>query len=148
MRRAADPETALRIARAIAAGKILHQRQVLLRAQRTLQSDDVAEAVGQMRRLAERARQETAIDTVRGFEGQAAALYFRNFGRLIRSDHFSFTVRTRRPPRDPVNAALSFGYCTCLTTVADNRRVVNAAWSPWSGSFTSRPTADRRSCWT
>ena len=133
MRRAADSDTALRIARAIATGKILHQRQVLLRAQRTLQSDDVAEAVGQMRRLAERARRETSIDTVRGFEGQAAALYFRNFGRLIRSDHFSFTVRTRRPPRDPVNAALSFGYAL-LTTLAETA-VLQCGLEPMVGFF-------------
>ncbi len=133
MRRAAEPETALRVARAIATGKILHQRQVLLRAQRKLQSDDVAEAVGQMRRLAERARRETSIDTVRGFEGQAAALYFRNFGRLIRSEHFSFTCRTRRPPRDPVNAALSFGYAL-LTTLAETS-VLQCGLEPMVGFF-------------
>ncbi len=133
MRRAAEPETALRIARAIVVGKILHQRQILLRAQRKLQSDDVAEAVGQMRRLAERARRETSIDTVRGFEGQAAALYFRNFGRLIRSEHFTFTCRTRRPPRDPVNAALSFGYAL-LTTQAETT-VLQCGLEPMVGFF-------------
>lgn len=133
MRRAAEPETALRVARAIATGKILHQRQILLRAQRKLQSDDVAEAVGQMRRLADRAGRETSIDTVRGFEGQAAALYFRNFGRLIRSEHFTFTRRTRRPPRDPVNAALSFGYAL-LTTQAETI-VLQCGLEPMVGFF-------------
>lgn len=133
MRRAAEPETALGIARAIAAGKIAHQRQVLLRAQRKLKSDDVAEAVGQMRRLADRARRETSIDTVRGYEGQAAALYFRNFGRLIRSEHFTFTHRTRRPPRDPVNAALSFGYAL-LTTLSETA-VLQCGLEPMVGFF-------------
>ncbi|MDY0171013.1 MAG: CRISPR-associated endonuclease Cas1 [Thermoguttaceae bacterium] len=133
MRRAAEPETALRVARAIATGKILHQRQILLRAQRKLQSDDVAEAVGQMRRLAERAQQQASIDVVRGLEGQAAALYFRNFGRLIRSEHFTFTCRTRRPPRDPINAALSFGYAL-LTTQAETT-VLQCGLEPMVGFF-------------
>jgi CRISPR-associated protein Cas1 len=49
-----------------------------------------------------------------GLEGQAAALYFANFGRMLKAKApgagFDFTVRNRRPPRDPVNALLSFAY--------------------------------------
>src|SRR5207248_8466259 len=49
-----------------------------------------------------------------GTEGQAAALYFGAFGRMLRADapgeRFDFTTRNRRPPRDPVNALLSFAY--------------------------------------
>ena len=49
-----------------------------------------------------------------GLEGQAAALYFANFGRMLKAKvpgaAFDFTTRNRRPPRDPVNALLSFAY--------------------------------------
>jgi CRISPR-associated protein Cas1 len=49
-----------------------------------------------------------------GLEGQAAALYFGNFGRMLKARApgatFDFTTRNRRPPRDPVNALLSFAY--------------------------------------
>ncbi len=48
-----------------------------------------------------------------GLEGQAAALYFGNFGRMLRAkagSAFDFTTRNRRSPRDPVNALLSFAY--------------------------------------
>ncbi len=49
-----------------------------------------------------------------GLEGQAASLYFANFGRMLKAKApgaaFDFTSRNRRPPRDPVNALLSFAY--------------------------------------
>lgn len=52
------------------------------------------------------------LDGVRGIEGQAAALYFDTFGAMITApaEEFSFRFRTRRPPRDRVNALLSFLY--------------------------------------
>ncbi len=54
---------------------------------------------------------ETAatLDSLRGFEGIAAAHYFRCLSALVPPD-FAFQGRSRRPPRDPVNALLSFGY--------------------------------------
>jgi CRISPR-associated protein Cas1 len=49
-----------------------------------------------------------------GLEGQAAAVYFANFGRMLKAKTpgatFDFTTRNRRPPRDPVNSLLSFAY--------------------------------------
>jgi CRISPR-associated protein Cas1 len=52
------------------------------------------------------------IDAIRGIEGQAAALYFDVFGDMLTvpTEEFSFKLRTRRPPRDRVNALLSFLY--------------------------------------
>ena len=56
----------------------------------------------------------SSVDTVLGLEGQGAALYFGEFGRFLKARPpgrgFDFTARTRRPPRDPVNALLSFAY--------------------------------------
>lgn len=48
-----------------------------------------------------------------GAEGIATATYFRAFGKMFRKG-LQFEHRTRRPPKDPVNAVLSFGY-TLLT---------------------------------
>ena len=47
-------------------------------------------------------------------EGAGTRTYYAEFGRLIRNPSFSFNGRNRRPPRDPVNALLSFVY-TLLT---------------------------------
>lgn len=53
-----------------------------------------------------------------GTEGQAAALYFSQFPRLLKAPApgktFDFKSRNRRPPRDPVNALLSFAYALLL----------------------------------
>ena len=53
------------------------------------------------------------LDTARGVEGAAAALYFSQFPTMISGcswARFVFEGRNRRPPRDPVNAMLSLGY--------------------------------------
>jgi CRISP-associated protein Cas1 len=105
-----DGEFCVRAARAIVTGKLRNQRQNLLRAQRQLQDNDLAAVLGKLRVLGERAAACSDLDVLRGFEGQAAALYFGQLSKLIRNPAFSFTARTRRLPRDPVNALLSFGY--------------------------------------
>lgn len=52
-----------------------------------------------------------SLDELRGIEGDAAHLYYSVFGELMRTEeNMRFTVRSRRPPRDPVNACLSFLY--------------------------------------
>ena len=53
-----------------------------------------------------------SIDSVRGLEGEAAMLYFGVFGQLIlhQQRDFPFNGRNRRPPKDAVNAMLSFVY--------------------------------------
>ena len=49
---------------------------------------------------------------MRGNEGEAARVYFESFNWLLKQqrDHFSMTERSRRPPKDPLNALLSFVY--------------------------------------
>ncbi len=51
-------------------------------------------------------------DTVRGLEGDATRRYFKGLGAHLakRTDAGSFLTRSRRPPRDPVNALLGFLY--------------------------------------
>ncbi|MCY2990757.1 MAG: CRISPR-associated endonuclease Cas1 [Planctomycetota bacterium] len=117
-RRTTDPAFCRQIASAIVVGKIRHQRQVLLRAQRRLQDDQLAVALGQLRLLSDRAGAAAELDTLRGLEGQAAAVYFGQFNKLLQTGEFRFERRTRRPPRDPVNALLSFGYAV-LGSVAE-----------------------------
>lgn len=109
-RAATDPAFCLRVARGIVAAKVHYQRAVLLRAQRRLADDALAVVLGQMRLLGHQVERATSLERLLGLEGQGAALYFGQFGKLLRVPHFSFTVRNRRPPRDEVNACLSFGY--------------------------------------
>ena len=53
--------------------------------------------------------QQTSVGSLRGLEGAGAAAYFEGFGDLL-PERLGFSSRNRRPPKDPVNAALSLGY--------------------------------------
>lgn len=105
---AADPQRSLRLAGAIVRGKILNQRTLLQRAGREGTSE-IEGTIAHLRALAERVDRATALDELRGIEGAAAAAYFREWPKLIKSLGFPFPGRIRRPPTDPVNALISFG---------------------------------------
>ena len=112
----ADGARTLAIARPIVAGKIKNARQTLLRASREAREPENAEALRipaeAIGNLLLSLPNMTTVDEVRGIEGQAAACYFGAFGSMITQakSEFAFTIRTRRPPRDRVNALLSFVY--------------------------------------
>jgi CRISPR-associated protein Cas1 len=61
-------------------------------------------------------RAENNLDRIRGYEGQASKTYFDVFNDMIttQKDAFILEGRTRRPPRDNVNALLSFLYTLLL----------------------------------
>lgn len=114
-----DPAGCARVARAIVAAKAANQRGLLQRAVRdhgpgfsdaTL--DAMAAAVERMGLIARRALYETDLDRLRGYEGEAASLYFGVFRHALRAkdETLAFHGRSRRPPMDPVNAVLSFLY--------------------------------------
>lgn len=131
--RLTDPAFALVMGRRVVSGKIANQRNLLLRAQREHRREDLADAIGGMRQLIARVDNAATLDELRGLEGLAAALYFRSFGKCLRNPAFTFTKRTRRPPRDPVNAALSFGY-TLLGTAMESI-VLRVGLDPMMGAF-------------
>lgn len=104
-----DAAACLKIAQALTTAKITNQRTMLLRNHPEL-PDGVAAEMGS---LARRVQDAASLDSVRGIEGQAAAIYFRHFGSLFRTgvgQEFRERGRQRRPPPDPVNACLSMAY--------------------------------------
>ncbi len=116
----ADPAQTLAIARNIVAGKIQNTRQIVLRAARETQDTDDATALKETaRKLAssvEQLPEVTDVDQLRGFEGEAARQHFSSFSCMVREDRETFALkgRSRRPPRDPTNALLSFLYALLL----------------------------------
>ena len=110
----ADSNTALEIARSLVAAKLVGARNVLLRHQRNHGVlDSVERAVKHLAASIRLARYVDNLDSLRGIEGDAAATYFSVFEELINENlrnDFPFSGRNRRPPRDPVNALLSFVY--------------------------------------
>ncbi len=115
-----DDERTAEIARRIVGAKARTSRSVLMRGARDLHSEDAAARVragaGRIRDVLEKLQAVGSLDEIRGIEGEAAREYFGAFGTLIAvpKKEFSFTVRTRRPPRDRVNAMLSFAYALLL----------------------------------
>jgi CRISPR-associated protein Cas1 len=56
---------------------------------------------------------ESLVETIRGYEGIAGRYYFSLLPYILnigRNDFLYFDGRNRRPPKDPFNALLSFGY--------------------------------------
>ena len=74
----------------------------------------------ELKQLLRKVKTVERMDSLLGLEGAAARAYFRGFAPLLRSDGagtFDFEQRNRRPPRDPVNAMLSFGYAVLTKDV-------------------------------
>lgn len=105
-----DPARRLRVAKEVVAGKVANQRALLLSRQRMLREEGIADVLAALRGVGPRLTAARDLDAVRGVEGDAAARYFSVFGALLRNAAFTWSGRTRRPPRDPVNACLSYGY--------------------------------------
>lgn len=103
---AIDEVRALQISRGLVAAKIKNGRTLLRR-----NAEPSARTLDDLEQFADRAGDSEAIATLLGIEGSAARLYFENFSKMLRApSDFSFEHRNRRPPRDPVNALLSFSY--------------------------------------
>lgn len=118
---ARDPQRVLGIARHIVAGKLRNCRTVLQRGAREAKSDDdraaLDAAVLRFDASLRAVLGSESLDALRGVEGEAARTYFESMSRLVRADlrgDFAPDGRSRRPPRDRMNALLSFLY-TILT---------------------------------
>jgi CRISPR-associated protein Cas1 len=115
-----DLQQQLPVVRNIIAAKIQNARQVLLRAQResknTEDSAALQRAVGLLGRSVERLPPAADIEFMRGLEGEAARIYFGCLDLIITQNRedFRMTGRNRRPPRDRINALLSFLYVMLL----------------------------------
>ncbi|MGH7233769.1 MAG: CRISPR-associated endonuclease Cas4g/Cas1g [Nitrospiraceae bacterium] len=106
---AANPDQCLTLARRIVQAKIANCRTVLRRNHaaapemvlRDLKTDQ------------QNAGQAESLPSLLGIEGTAARRYFSEFAGMLKTEShsdFDFEGRNRRPPRDPVNALLSFAY--------------------------------------
>ena len=107
--RSRDLPFTLNLARAMVAGKISNCAEVLARHNRNHAEGRLQNEIDQLRAASQKARRGSALETLRGIEGIAAAIYFQGLARMLRRN-FNFQKRTRRPPADPVNSLLSFAY--------------------------------------
>lgn len=107
--RADEPAFCLRLAHHITRGKIANSRTLLKRLARKRQAPGLETAADSLKRILNQAAAADTLDQLRGFEGNAARVYFAAMEELI-GPEWDFAGRNRQPPRDPINAMLSYGY--------------------------------------
>lgn len=103
------------VVRNIILGKIVNSRNMLTRAARNTTEEKALILKEQAEKLLEQENDlegAKSIDSIRGIEGAAAAVYFRAFDAMLKTDEseMMFEKRSRRPPENRVNALLSFAY--------------------------------------
>ena len=116
---AMDERRSLELAKVLVAAKLQNSSRVLDRWARDASDQSVrqqlAERATQLRLRLRRLHNAPTAAHVRGVEGDAARIYFRAMGWVVASSGLGFSTRTRRPPRDPVNALLGFCYSMLVT---------------------------------
>lgn len=130
--RASDPSFCYEVARRIVRSKITSSLRVVMRYERNHPEADFQAQMRELERILLSGLRAETLDGLRGIEGHAAAVYFATYGQMFRGP-LRFHKRSRRPPLDPVNAVLSFGY-TLLT--AEALSMVSAVgFDPYIGFF-------------
>lgn len=140
-----DMPTRCELARRFVIGKLMNQRTMLQRNQRRQSDTEMQQAIEQISTLmhqlgtlsldatristrlasGDNRVSGTPLETILGMEGAGSAAYFRCFGKLLNDPkQWPFPGRVKRPPTDPVNALLSFGYSLLTNKVASAVQLV------------------------
>jgi CRISPR-associated protein Cas1 len=125
-----DGQFLLAMAQAIVRGKIANMRTLLMKHNRERGDPLVSAAIESLGQALEQVPRKTAIASLSGVEGAATAAYFGAWKRLLKDD-WKFEKRLRRPPPDPINVMLSFGYTLLARTVQG--AVESTGLDPYAG---------------
>jgi CRISPR-associated protein Cas1 len=129
--RMGDQAFSLNLAKKYVGGKLENQRVLLRRHNQELRNEDITASLHDIRMMLERVASAENFDRLRGMEGKGTAAFFRGLRKAIRAEGMHFNDRSRRPPRDPVNVLLSFGYTLLANTVQSALDVVG--FDPFMG---------------
>jgi CRISPR-associated protein Cas1 len=138
-RAAFDPSRSLALARAFVAAKIRNCRTLLMRNH----ADPPAETVEALLQLSKEAQHAPSLPALLGIEGNAGRAYFGAFAGMLKPRQpveserlawsFDFNGRNRRPPRDPINALLSFAYSLLVRELTATAQVIG--FDPYLGFY-------------
>lgn len=143
-RYADDKKRSLAIAKNIICAKLFNSRWTIERTLRDhpmrIDTDRFRERSALLRNALSNAANAPDADALRGIEGEGAQVYFSAFNEMIlqQKDEFSFETRNKRPPKDRVNALLSFAYSLAASMCASSLEAVGL--DPYVGFMhTDRP---------
>ena len=141
-----DEAHSLALAKAIVAAKLQNSRKVVDRWARDekdpAESDRLAVRAAQIWEGVSRLADADTANHVRGIEGDAARTYFGAVAQVVSKSDIGFSHRTRRPPRDPVNAMLGFCYGLLVTEFIG---AVESVGLDYQMGFFHRPRSGRPS---
>ncbi len=128
---AGDQRASLAIAKEMVKAKLRNSRVML----RRNHPEAPGTALEEMKRLTAMVEAADSFGTLLGIEGAGARVYFAKFGDMIRSEisAFDFRTRNRRPPKDPVNAVLSFLYSMLMRQAMVSAMAVG--FDPYMGFY-------------
>ncbi len=110
-----DEEKKIEKAKELVDGKIKNSLSFLYR-QRRLVGFDISEEIEMIVKIQNSIFEPSSLAQIRGREGIVAKYYFQALGKSL-PEHFLFTERTRRPPKDKANSLLSFGYTLLANSI-------------------------------
>lgn len=132
----AQAPTRLELTRRLIRAKVENQLRFLLRAGRIRRvRSEIDAALQAMRGELRGVASGDSADILRGHEGMAGRQYFAALPHLIDPElpHMKFDGRSRRPPADRFNAALSFGYALLYRDVM--AAIITVGLDPAFGFF-------------
>ena len=129
-----DDQFGLRVAKSIVAGKLSNMATLLQRIKRSKKEPVTGKKAAEIQDLIPGLMRSDNIESVRGYEGRASALFFEGFPKGFIED-MGFTKRVRRPPTDPVNSVLSLLYTFLMNRVYSAVRIANL--DPYPGHLHS-----------
>lgn len=111
-----EPDRRLHIIKAVVSGKLRNCREVLVRAARytadSKTGEQILKTVSFLDRENDKLREENDLETIRGIEGSSAKAYFEGFSTMLHTNQpdMQFSGREQHPPKDKINALMSYVY--------------------------------------
>jgi len=82
---------------------------------------DLVKEISEMEDISDKIFNSESVENLMAHEGQSKQVYYQCFNKIINNDDFKFEARTRRPPKDCINAMISFSnsmiYNYCLKEI-------------------------------
>lgn len=112
-----NPEKRLHLARRFVDGAISNILKVIDYYARRKESSGIEGISASIKELASTLQNQTSTESLMAIEGNIRDMYYSAFDEIIGDEDFKFESRTRRPPKNRMNALISFGNSLLYTTV-------------------------------